>query len=406
MEEQRPWWVWHEKLAREHLLAELGQVVPEVRASAHDEQARARVCGAAARLVLRELASAWGRGWQPGDVLHLARRGLTAAQLELLRAAIGVELAGYPPSTVHPHWHAQLMEFDIQAVPSPDGRWLQSCGPQQDWVLTLGAALDAAAFLACLQRVERLTPLPGKAGAWGGASAAEIDPKVLARVKALLAKAESTPYAAEAETFTAGAQALMARHSIDAALLASEAENPGGPTGLRVWIDAPYESAKVSLLSGVAQANRCRSVWHKHLGVCTVLGFEADLAAVDALFTSLLVQATHAMTLAGPRVDHAGRSRTRAFRQSFLVAFALRIGERLAEAARLEERQAAGGAGGDRLLPVLAAREAEVEAHVSELFPRLSRNGSRISASDGEGWASGRAAADRAALGVRGRLPA
>ena len=139
--------------------------------------------------------------------------------------------------------------------------------------------------------------------------------------------------------------------------------------------------------------------------MCTVLGFEADLAAVDALFTSLLVPATHAMNLAGPRVDAAGRSRTRAFRHSFLVAFGLRIGERLAEAARDEEQQAAAETGGDRLLPVLAAREAEVERHVAELFPRL-RNDARISAGDGEGWVCGRAAADRAALGVRGRLPA
>jgi hypothetical protein len=161
----------------------------------------------------------------------------------------------------------------------------------------------------------------------------------------------------------------------------------------------------VTLLCAVGRANHCQTIWLKPLGVCTVLGFEADLAAVDALFTSLLVQATHAMTLAGPRVDGAGRSRTRAFRHSFLMAFAQRIGERLAEAARGEERQAAGAAGGDRLLPVLAAREAEVERQLSELFPSLRRS-VRISAGTGEGWASGRAAADRAALGVRGRLPA
>jgi hypothetical protein len=272
-------------------------------------------------------------------------------------------------------------------------------------VPTVAAALDVAAFLAPLGPMERLTPLPGRATTAAAAAVHQVDAKVLARVKALLAKAESTPYPAEAETFTAGAQALMARHSIDAALLAAGGDEPDGPAGLRVWIDAPYESAKASLLVAVAEANRCRVVRVKALGVCTVLGFEADLAAVDALFTSLLVQAMHALNLAGPRVDRSGRSRTRAFRHSFLVAFVVRIGERLAEAARGEEQQAAAGAGGERLLPVLAAREAEVERHVAELFPRLG-HGSRVSAGDGEGWASGRAAADRAALGVSGRLPA
>jgi hypothetical protein len=402
---QETWWSLHEQREGDRILAELGRVLPEMRASVHDEQARRTVRSSVARVVLRELASAWERGWQPGDVLHLARRRLTATHVEVLRAAIGSELASYPPSTIHPRWHGQLEEFGIRPAPSAEGDWLQSSCESRQWVPTLAAAVDVARFLACLGAVERLTSLPGTAAA-GGAAAGEVDAKLLARVRALLAKAESTPYPAEAETFTAGAQALMARHSIDAALLASQGDASRGPTGLRVWIDAPYESAKVSLLAAVVESNRCRTVWHKHLGACTVLGFEADVAAVDALFTSLLVQATHAMNLAGPRVDRAGRSRTRTFRHSFLVAFAHRIGERLTEAARGEERQAAGEAGGDRLLPVLAAREAEVERQLAELFPVLRRNGSRVSAGDGEGWASGRAAADRAALGVRGRLPA
>jgi Protein of unknown function (DUF2786) len=405
MGQQQTWWARQQEREGDRIVAELGPVLPELQASVHDEQARRIVGATMARIVLREVASVWERGWQPGDVLHLARRRLTASHLELLRAAIGVELAGYPPSTVHPRWHAQLEEFEIRPTPSPEGAWLLSCGAWEEWALTVAAALDAATFLACLASVERLTPLPVRARPSRGRKAAEVAPKVLARVKALLAKAESTTYAAEAETFTAGAQALMARHSIDAALLADAQEDPQGPVAFRVWIDAPYESAKVSLLSSVGRANHCHTVWLKSLGVCTLVGFEADLVAVDALFTSLLVQATHAMTVEGPRVDRAGRSRTRAFRHSFLGAFADRIGERLAEAARGEERQAADEAGGDRLLPVLAARDAEVERHVSELFPRLGR-GSRISAGSGEGWASGRAAADRAALGMRGRLPA
>jgi hypothetical protein len=404
--QQQTWWDRHEERERERILEEVGQVLPEMRSSVHDERARRTLAGTVARLVLGELASAWERGWQPGDVLHLARRRLTACHLEVLRPAIGVELAGYPPSTVHPRWHAQLEEFDIRSTPSPEGTWLLSCARSEEWVPTLAAAIDVATFLACLAPVERLSPPPGRAGGSAGTRASEVDAKVLARVKALLAKAQSTPYAAEAETFTAGAQAVMARHSIDAALLAAAGDERQGPAGLRLWIDAPYESAKVSLLAAVAEANRCHTVWQKQLGVCTVLGFEADLVAVDALFTSLLVQATHAMTVVGPRVDEAGRSRTRAFRHSFLVAFGRRIGERLTEAARGAERQAAGETGSDQLLPVLAAREAEVERHLSELFPRLRRSGSRISAGTGEGWASGRVAADRAALNIRGRLPA
>ena len=64
----------------------------------------------------------------------------------------------------------------------------------------------------------------------------------------------------------------------------------------------------------------------------TVVGFPADLNAVELLFTSLLVQANTAMLRAGGKKDEFGRSRTRAFRQSFLVSYAIRIGERLEEA--------------------------------------------------------------------------
>ena len=91
----------------------------------------------------------------------------------------------------------------------------------------------------------------------------------------------------------------------------------------------------------VAQANRCRVVWSKELGLVTVIGFPADLDAIELLFTSLLVQANSAMLRAGAKRDAHGRSRTRAFRQSFLVSYAIRIGERLSEASGQAEQQAA-----------------------------------------------------------------
>ena len=84
-------------------------------------------------------------------------------------------------------------------------------------------------------------------------------------------------------------------------------------------MDNPYESPKATLLHAVAQANRCRSVWQKALGISAVIGFPADLDAVELLFTSLLVQANTAMLREGAKRDACGRSRTRAFRQSFLT---------------------------------------------------------------------------------------
>src|SRR6266542_1750579 len=87
------------------------------------------------------------------------------------------------------------------------------------------------------------------------------------------------------------------------------------PVGRRIGIENPYEAPKVLLLDAVAGANRCRAIWSSSFGFVTVLGFAADIAAVELLFTSLLVQATTAMMHAGSRRDAHGRSTTRSFRQ-------------------------------------------------------------------------------------------
>ena len=166
-------------------------------------------------------------------------------------------------------------------------------------------------------------------------------------------------------------------------------------------VDHPYDSEKVSLLAAVARANRCHSVWSPELGFVTVFGFDADLDAVDLLYTSLLVQAHRAMSQAEPSGGKAGRARLRAFRRSFLVAFAVRIGERLTTVADAAVTDAIGAADESTtvtdLLPVLASRDEQVRQTMLKVFPRTVRSrGSRIDSE--EGWHSGRSAADRAAL--------
>jgi hypothetical protein len=226
-----------------------------------------------------------------------------------------------------------------------------------------------------------------------------VDPGMLAKVRALLAKAESTTFPDEAESLSAKAQELMARHRIDSALLAG----PGGGTGgRRIWIDDPYASTKVSLLAAVARANGCRAVELGNLGCVHVVGFPADLEVVELLHTSLLVQAASAMLAAGPQVDARGRSRTRSFRRSFLLAYAWRVGERLAAATAATEAAADAERGGD-LLPVLRRRDAEVDAAVDDAFPKL--HDRRVApATNAVGWGAGVAAADGADLSRDGRL--
>ncbi len=129
----------------------------------------------------------------------------------------------------------------------------------------------------------------------------------------------------------------------------------------------------------------------------TLVGFEADLDTVEVLFTSLLMQSSRAMLAKGRIRDARGRSRTRSFRQSFFVAFAQRVHERLVVAAG-QARQSAEHDLGRDLLPVLAGRRDEIDDYTAKLFPHLVKaKGSSVT--NREGWVAGRAAAEMATLG-------
>ena len=216
---------------------------------------------------------------------------------------------------------------------------------------------------------------------------------MLDRIRALLAKAESTTFPEEAETYTAKAQELMARHSIDEALLATRTHTTKDtPGACRIGVEPPYEQAKAVLLDAAATANHCRAVWNETFGFSTVVGFEADLEVVELLHTSLLVQAQTAMTRAEAAQRAGGRKRTKTFRQSFLAAYAHRIGARLAEAAQTQVTQ--------DLLPVLASREVAVTDRLDRMFPETTTTRLR-GVSDEAGWVEGSEAADRAQVAPR-----
>ncbi len=359
-----------------------------------------------------EVEWAWEHGWEPADLVRHVSRGLEPGAVELTADLVALSLSRYAAATVSPRWHEQLDSHRARVW------WPPETDPLTARLSGAGAAVDvlvdAATLLDLLAQLPALDPVDARPGRWRApvAPRSQGEPRVTARlverVRALLAQAESTPYEAEAETFTAAAQSLMARHSIDQALLA-RSEPPGraaAPIARRVGVDRPYEAPKASLLDAVAGANRCRTVWSKHLGFSTVVGFEADLRATETLYLSLLVQATHAMTGHGSRATVGGRSRTRSFRQSFLLAYSHRIGQRLRAAVDAEVDQAgAAASGGTRahrgpgtdLVAVLADRGREVDDAVEALFPELQER-SLGSVNDAEGWAAGTYAAENATL--------
>lgn len=336
-----------------------------------------------------------GAGWQPIDLRQLTVRRLSAAHLPVLGALLGHQAAAQPAGRVHPRWTAQLREFGADATPR-DG--LLAVGQQHGLagVAVLTLAVELLGQLSAAPKLVSVLPPPGQF-AGTAVPVSDAQDRMLARVRALLAKAESTEFAEEAEALTAKAQDLMSRHSLER-LMAQHRRREADPVAAgRIWLDAPYATAKSLLVQEVALANRARAVWAEGLGCVTVLGREADLVAVELLTTSLLVQATRAMVADQPAT---GR-RTRSFRQSFLVAFAGRIGERLCGAS---DGAAEDISGADRaeLLPVLRAASVRVDEAVQAAFPTLVHR--EVSVSNGLGWAAGRAAADLALLDVRGQV--
>jgi len=325
------------------------------------------------------------RGWQPSEVGRVIRRQAGASAVDLVVADPSDPAdrpGGLDPDS--PMWPA-----------------------------------DVAAAVAAIGVLEHLRPLPDlrsfgdpagtgrAAAATAAAEASGVDSRLLGRVRALLAQAESSTFAEEAETFLAKAQQLMTRYNLDRALVEETAGERPRVAARRCWLDDPYVTAKAVLLGVVAEANRCRAVQDAAYGFVTLVGHPDDLAATELLFTALLAQATRQLADLG-RAGSPGsygrgaRARRPAFRRSFLMGFAARIGARLREAA-VASTAAADEETGGRLLPVLARRADLTEEATRRLFPHLVENS--MTATDLAGWAAGTVAAELAELVVQPELP-
>jgi hypothetical protein len=352
-------------------LAPPGHVDPELTAVVH------QACGTLLR-----------SGWQPAELHRVVARRGDPVQGRMVTDAVATHLHGFARDTVDRRWLAQADELGARIWWSSDDAYLREASARWrvDRVALLDAVLGLVATLRELPAIEVLVPPPGTVAPRTGTSTA--DPALLHRVRSLLAKAEATDYPAEAEAYSAKAQELIARHSIEGAVAAQADEVV--PYARRIGLDHPYESEKAALLDAVARANRCHTVWSPELGFSTVFGFDPDLDAVELLYTSLLVQGDRAMVRAEPR---SGKARLKAFRRSFLVAYAVGVGKRLSAAT------AAAVDSAPDLLPVLASRDTEVRETMQRVFPATVRSrGSRVHSR--EGWESGRDAADGALFDV------
>ncbi|NKX91032.1 DUF2786 domain-containing protein [Nocardia coubleae] len=314
----------------------------------------------------RLISHASDLGWLPGDIHQAARRRLDEFAVGYL---LDLMAAHHPDA----RWDAELDELDASVWwTAPHLRaWADRALLTGSEALT--TVIEALALLLRLPKLESSGPVRPRHG---------VDEKVLGRVRGLLAKAESTSFPDEAETLSAKAQELMTKYAIDHLLLEPSSDLPATR---RIWLDTPYTDAKALLIDRVAHANRCRAIFAAEWGFVTVVGDDTDLDLVELLSTSLLVQATRTM------IDTAdtGEARSRHYRKAFLTAYATRIGERLTEATDTTIAHAP-----NHLLPVLAARQHQIDKAFDTYFPTARAKG--ITIRSAEGWAAGTDAATEA----------
>lgn len=233
-----------------------------------------------------------------------------------------------------------------------------------------------------------------------------MDNKLLDRIQALLAKAESTTYESERDAYLTKAQELMTRHMVTEAMLAAAGKRAPEDIVVKEYFaeikHTTLIKARRELLAGIADINRCRVVAFGANGrdKYQVIGYASDMEFVEHLYTSLLLQMQTAMSHDETTAVPYGT--IRAWRVSYAHGYVRRVLGRLRASQAATMADVATTPGTDI---VLRDRSAVVNARVGELFPHLraGRSQSTAARSDSGGYWAGDQAGQRADLG-QGRV--
>lgn len=227
-----------------------------------------------------------------------------------------------------------------------------------------------------------------------------IDQADMARkVRALLEKAESTPFAEEAEALTAKAQELMITYSISQAMLTNA--DKGTRTKIekrRFTVDAPYSEAKASLVFALLRSNACEGVYwgsaaRRHI---EAVGYSHDLDAVTILLNSLLIQQANEISVAikgKPSHEH-GKTWTNSFMHAYAAAIKTRLDTATRYATKMYEYEH-----GTSTAVALMDKKTVVHEAFETYWPRVGKGGGGRVGWSNAGASAGRDAAGRADIG-------
>lgn len=150
------------------------------------------------------------------------------------------------------------------------------------------------------------------------------------KIAALLRKAESTPYEEEASTYIHKAAELQHKYNITH--VSADLDQKSKVKADRLYISAPYAREKGVLLNAIASHCNVQTIALTSSGIICLVGFLDDIAYVKDMFASLERQCLYYMHNS-PKAHLTGNSaETASFRRSFIIAYALRIGEILRQA--------------------------------------------------------------------------
>ena len=211
--------------------------------------------------------------------------------------------------------------------------------------------------------------------------------KTLKLITKLLAKAEGTPYPAEAQTFQEHAERLMVRYGIEQASIDAEAGKTGKPqepmVEQRFELNGQYRVGLARGFTLIALAFNTVRVLQANTPATKIMfliGAESDVAQILRLFTSLklqLVSAMQAWWLDYPCKPYLSPHDKTLERRQFQLAFLTTVARRL-EA--IHSSEMASGEPGKGL--VLAGRRERADEHVQLLYPTI-RSARRQSLSTG-----------------------
>lgn len=219
--------------------------------------------------------------------------------------------------------------------------------------------------------------------------------QLIERIKALIAKAESSTFAAEADAFMAKAQGLIDAYAIEESNLKDFDVGEVGHENL--VLKGSYSAERSTIWAVVAEANRCRILnlrLYRSSKVSEVIlvGHPQDREVVKLMAFSL---ETQALTRMKSLEISAGISPV-VTRRSFLRGFVMEIQRRLQAQQRL--RDSLDGPQGGSVSRALVQVGENVDRYVQDQFD-VSVGRTRRALSDGEAYSTGRLAGANADVG-------